>query len=430
MRTLMGLFKSRQQGVGVGSAYVVVSFLISGVLTFGFQFLSAQTLGKPDFGRLMLLWSAVFMTVQILWLAGTQTLGRHVSERESKKQDWGPVVRAVKHWQAGVLIVFVLGALIASSLLTSVVFRGEYWLTIIFIVTVALYAPEYFRRGIFNGHRQFSRLGGQILAESSGRLLIAAVLLVMGYGVVGPVVAIAAAPLIGVLAVRPAPVDPPESVGEPFDAGSASKFAAPVLACMACAQAYANGGPLLVNFFGGTYPQIGLFGASLILTRIPQYVISPAIGSWLSHASRKLVTEGPEAFDRFVARAAGLIGLVGVAMLGGTWVLGQWAIKLAAGSDYNPGRGLLMSLAALAALYLICDLMNQALFARGLGRFATLAWVSSLPVAGLFLAVMEVPVLYRISLSLVVGVVTVAILQTVFYLVTRKRRDRKPATGP
>lgn len=421
MQTLRGSPKPRQQGVGVGSAYVLGSFLISGVLTFGFQFLSAQVLGKPDFGRLMLLWSATFMTVQILWIAGTQTLGRHVSERESKGQDWTPVVRAVRRWQAGVLVVFVIGSLVASPLLTSVAFRGEYWLTIIFIVAVAAYAPEYFRRGIFNGHRQFSRLGGQILAESSGRLLIAAAFLVMGYGVIGPAIAIAVAPLIGVLAVRPAPVTPPESVGEPFDAGSASRFAAPVLACMVCAQAYANGGPLLVNFFGGTYPQIGLFGASLILTRIPQYVISPAIGSWLSHASRKLSTEGPEAFDRFVAWAAGLVGLVGLLMLGGTWVLGQWAIKLAAGQDYNPGRGLLMSLAALAALYLICDLMNQTLFARGLGRLAALAWVSSLPVAGLFLVLLEIPILYRISVSLVVGVFVVAVLQAVFYLTTRKR---------
>ena len=409
----------------MGSAYVLGSFFISGVLTFGFQFLSAQVLGKADFGRLMLLWSATFMTVQILWIAGTQTLGRYVSERESKRQDWGPVVRAVKRWQVWVLVVFVVGALVTGPLLTSVVFRGEYWLTIVFIVAVAAYAPEYFRRGIFNGHRQFSRLGGQILAESLGRLLITAALFVVGYGVIGPAIAIAVAPVIGVLAVRPAPVDPPESLGEPFDVGNASRFAAPVLACMACAQGYANGGPLLVSLFGGTYPQIGLFGAALILTRVPQYVISPAIGSWLSHASRKLATEGPRAFDRFVARAAGLVGLVGLLMLGGTWGLGQWAIKLAAGPGYNPSRGLLMTLAALAALYLICDLMNQTLFARGLGRLSVVAWVSSLPVAGLLMALLNVPVLYRISIPLVVGVAVVAALQATLYLLAT-RESRRP----
>ena len=429
MLALKNILNSRQQGVGAGSAYVLVSFFISGALTFGFQFLSAQVLGRPDFGRLMLLWSATFMTVQILWIAGTQTLGRYISERESKGQDWRPVVRAVKRWQVWVLVAFVVGSILAGPLLTSVVFGGEYWLAIIFIISVAAYAPEYFRRGIFNGHRQFSRLGGQILAESSGRLLIAGAFFVFGYGVIGPAIAIAIAPIIGVLAVRPAPVDPPKSVSVPFDAGSASRFAAPVLVCMACAQAFANGGPLLLKLFGVSYTQIGLFGAALILTRVPQYVISPVIGSWLSHASRKLATEGPDAFDRFVARAAGLVGLVGVLMLGGTWVLGQWVIKLAAGHDYNPSRSLLMSLAALAAFYLICDLMNQTLFARGLGRLAALAWVSSLPFAGICLAVLNVPILYRVSISLVIGVAVVAVLQATFYLLaTRKGRYAGPGS--
>ena len=412
----------------MGSAYVLISFFVSGVLTFGFQGLSSNVLGKTDFGKLMLLWSATFMTVQILWVAGTQTLGRYISERESKKQDWAPVVRSVKRWQVWVLIVFVVGSVIAGPLLTRSVFKGEYWLTIIFIISVAAYAPEYFRRGIFNGHRQFSRLGGQILAESLGRLLIAAAFFIVGYGVIGPAIAIAVAPIIGVLAVRPSPPDPPESLGDPFDAGSASRFAAPVLVCMACAQAYANGGPLLINFFGGTLGQVGLFGAALILTRIPQYVISPAIGSWLSHASRKLATEGSRAFDRFVLGAVGLVGLIGLFMLGGTWVLGEWAIKLA-GKDFDAGRALLMSLAALAAFYLICDLMNQVLFARGLGRLAVAAWVSSLPVAGICMAVLDVEVLYRISISLVVGVCVVAILQTTFYLLAT-RTDRKAAANP
>ncbi len=429
MLALKNILKSRQQGVGAGSAYVLVSFFISGVLTFGFQGLSSNVLGKTDFGRLMLLWSATFMTVQILWIAGTQTLGRYISERESKGQDWSPVVRAVKRWQIGVLVAFVVGSLIASPLLTSTVFHDEYWLTIIFIISVAAYAPEYFRRGIFNGHRQFSRLGGQILAESLGRVLIAAAFFVVGFGVIGPAIAIAVAPIIGVLAVRPAPVDPPESLGEPFNAGSASRFAAPVLMCMACAQAYANGGPLLVNFFGGTLGQVGLFGAALILTRVPQYVISPAIGSWLSHASRKLATEGSRAFDRFVLRAAGLVGLVGLLMLGGTWVFGEWAIKLA-GRDFNASRGLLMSLAALAAFYLICDLMNQVLFARGLGRLAVTAWVSSLPVVGLLMALLSVQTLYRISISLVVGVVIVAVLQTTFYLLATRKGRRTAGSNP
>src|ERR687890_2570719 len=195
-------FKTRQ-GAGVGSAYIAVSFGVSGVLTFAFQGLSTRFLGVQGYAPLALLWSATFLTVQVLWIGATQTLGRYVAEREAQGKDWGQVVSSVRHWQIGVVVAFVLCAVLAGPLLTDELFEDP-WLTVAFIVAVVLYAPEYFRRGIFNGHRQSFRLGAQIVAESSGRLLIAAVLLVVGWGVFGPVVAIVLAPLIGVLAVRPA----------------------------------------------------------------------------------------------------------------------------------------------------------------------------------------------------------------------------------
>ena len=127
---------------------------------------------------------------------------------------------------------------------------GSVWLTVAFVAAVVLYSPEYFRRGIFNGHRQPLRLGVQIVAESAGRVLIAAVLLVVGWGVFGPALAIVLAPLIGVLAVRPAPVQPPKLQGEPFSTGKAFQFAGPVLGCMAFAQVLMNGGPIVAKLTG------------------------------------------------------------------------------------------------------------------------------------------------------------------------------------
>ena len=234
-------------------------------------------------------------------------------------------------------MVFVLGALLASPALTNLF--GSVWLTVAFVAAVLLYSPEYFRRGIFNGHRQPLRLGVQIVAESAGRVLIAAVLLVLGWGVFGPALAIVLAPLIGVLAVRPAPVPPPEREGEPFSTGHALQFAAPVLACMAFAQALMNGGPILADLIGGTRAQVSLFAAALIFTRIPQYVLSPAIGALLPRASRVLSTEGQAAFERFVLRALGVVGLVGVLMVGGTWLLGEWGLRLFAGEEFIVEQG-------------------------------------------------------------------------------------------
>lgn len=406
------------QGAGAGTVAIAVSFGISGVLTYAFHSLAARTLGEEGYAPLALLWSATFLTVQVLWVGATQTLGRYIAEREAQGQNWQPVESSVMRWQTILLGAFVVVALLASPLLTAAVFK-DWWLTAAFILVVALYAPEYFRRGIFNGHRQALRLGGQIVAEAAGRLLLAAVLLFVGWGVFGPALAVVLAPVIGVLAVRPAPVAYPDRQGASFSAVKAFRFAGPVLACMAFAQALMNGGPILASLLGGTNAQVGVLGAALILTRMPQYVLSPAIGALLPRASRILSTEGRASFDRFVVKAAGLVGLIGILMTGGAWLLGEWGLRLFA--NFEASRAVLAALAALAAFYILSETLNQALFALGRERLAAFGWLLGLLASVFCVAVLDLGVIERVSFSLTFGAAVAALAQMIFYLASRRR---------
>jgi O-antigen/teichoic acid export membrane protein len=407
-----------RQGAATGSAYVAGSFLVSGVLTYVFQSLSARFLGKAGYGDLIVLWSATFLVVQVLWIGITQTLGRYISEREARGEDWRPIVHSARRLQISLLAAFLLISLLASPLLARSLFHGSWPLTAAFIAAVVAYAPEYFRRGTFSGHRQFARLGALHVAESSSRALIAALLLLAGTGVLGPTAAIVLAPLIGVLLVRPVSSSP-EKVGESFSVVEALRFAGPVLGCVAFAQLLMNGGPILVSILDGTRAQVGLFGAALILTRVPQYVLSPVIGALLPHASRILAMEGSRSFDRFVARAAAIVGLVGVLMVVGTWLLGGWGLKLFAGPGFEVDRGVLVMLAVLAAFYLMSEMLNQALFARGQARLAALGWMAGLPVSAVSLMLLSTDVLERVSYSLALGTLAAAASQAAFYLATR-----------
>lgn len=418
---MLSSFKARQQGAGAGTVYIAASFAASGALTFAFQAISTRALGgAAGYAPVALLWSAVFLAVQVLWVAATQTLGRHVAEREARGEGWRPVVSSVRRWQGVLVAAFLLAALPAGPLLTEHVF-GDAWLTAAFVAAVAFYAPEYFRRGVFNGHRQPFRLGAQILAESSGRVLVAAVLLALGWGVLGPALAIVLAPLVGFLAVGPASVAPPERDGGPFGAAGAFRFAGPVLACGAFAQALMNGGPILASVLGATDAQVGLLGAALVLTRVPQYVLTPAIGALLPHASRILSAEGRAAFDRFVVGAVAAVGIIGMLMVGGTWLLGGWALRLFAGPGFEASRGVLVALAMLAAFYLVSETLNQALFALGRERLAALAWFVGLPVCAVCLAVLGTGIVERISYSLAIGALAAAAAQAICYLATRGR---------
>jgi O-antigen/teichoic acid export membrane protein len=413
-------FRTRQ-GAGAGSAYIAVSFATSGVLTYVFQGLSARFLGKAGYGDLIILWSTTFLVVQVLWIGISQTLGRYVAEREARGENWRPVILSVRRLQILLLAAFLLISLIASPLLVDGLFHGSWLLAVAFLAAVAAYAPEYFRRGTLSGHRQFARLGALHVAESSSRALLAAALLFAGAGVLGPVAAIVLAPLIGVLLVRPTPAPLPEKEGESFSAAGAFRFAGPVLACVAFAQLLMNGGPILVSLLDGTRAQVGVFGAALILTRVPQYVLSPVIGALLPHASRILATEGSRSLDRFVGKAAGIVGLVGVLMVAGTYLLGEWGMKLFAGPDFEVSHRVLVGLAALAAFYLMSDMINQALFARARARLAALGWMVGLPVSAVSLALLRMDILERVSYSLALGTLAAAAAQAVFYLATRER---------
>ena len=250
------------------------------------------------------------------------------------------------------------------------------------------------------------------------------ILLVAGIGVLGPALAIVLAPLVAVVVVRPTPEAPTEG-GGPFSAAKAFRFTGPVLLCVAFAQILMNGGPIFLSLLGGTRSQVGVFGAALILTRVPQYVISPAIGALLPHASRVLATEGSRSLDRFVARATGVVGLVGVLMVGGTWALGEWAIRLFAGSEFDTTRWVLVSLALLAAFYLLTETLSQALFALGHARLAALGWLVGLPVAAACMALPVAGLLERVSFALALGALAAAVAQAALYMTVRRR----PAGG-
>src|SRR5919107_3534624 len=103
-----------QQGAGAGSVHIVSSFFVAGVLAYAFQSIYLHVLGKAGSAPLALLWSATFLTVQVLWIGGTQTLGRYVAEREAQGSSWEPVVASVRRWQIGVAVALVGGGVIVS----------------------------------------------------------------------------------------------------------------------------------------------------------------------------------------------------------------------------------------------------------------------------------------------------------------------------
>ena len=427
MKNFLGTGLGRQQGAGTGSLYVAGSFAISGLLTLVFLSLPERFLSGRDYGGLGVLWTATFLTVQVVWIGVSQTLGRYVAEREARGEDAEPVVRSVRRVALLLVGAVLVVGLAASPFLREAVFGGSTLLTAAFLAAVVAYAPEYLRRGTFSGHRQFARLGALHVAESSSRMLLGTALLVAGFGLGGPALAIVVAPLVGVLAVRPIQEKKAAKPGTPFSAVQAFRFVAPVLACVAFGQTIMNGGTILISVLGGPEAQAraGAFFAALVLMRAPQYVMSPAIAALLPHASRTLASEGVRGLDRFILRAGAVVALVGLGMVVGAALLGEWVMSIIF-ARLQAETGVLVALASLAAFYLVSETVSQALFALGRPHLAALGWFTGLPVCAAVLLSLNGDLVDRVSISLAAGAAATAAAQTALYILARRTGEPGP----
>jgi O-antigen/teichoic acid export membrane protein len=81
----------------------------------------------------------------------------------------------------------------------------------------------------------------------------------------------------------------------------------------------------------------------------------------------------------------------------------------------------LVSLALLAAFYLLTETLSQALFALGHARLAALGWLVGLPVVAAGMALPVAGLLQRVSFALALGALAAAVAQAAFYLAVRKR---------
>src|SRR2546428_14051188 len=70
--------------VGIGSA---------GLLTYVYFSLASHILDKVDYGEVVVLWSAVFVTISPLFRPVEQLLSRTIAERQARDQPIGPPPR-------------------------------------------------------------------------------------------------------------------------------------------------------------------------------------------------------------------------------------------------------------------------------------------------------------------------------------------------
>jgi O-antigen/teichoic acid export membrane protein len=372
----------------------------TGLITFAYFSLASHSLPEDEYGRITLLWSAMFITVSVLYRPVEQLLSRTIADHDARGVGGNDHLRIAATIQLALGVAFAVVALVLRGPIQDDLFGGSSTLYWILVVGVLAYAASYFARGYLAGHRLFPLYGGLVLMEASSRCLFAlAVAIGIAEGQSAVALGMVAAPIVSLavvpwaLARRLRPPSEPEPPGDDsdFTLAHGTGFAAAVLLIMLCEQTFLNAGPLLVKATEDTggAALAGFTFNVLLIARAPLQLFQAVQTSILPHLTRLRAGGEIDPFARSVnltlAAIAGFAGFVALVML----VAGPQAMDLLFGGEFDYERGGLILVAVGMGLYLAAATLNQALLAHGRASQAAACWAVAAVAFVLFLVIAE-----------------------------------------
>lgn len=405
---------------GRGAAILSVGIGATGLITFAYFSLASYSLPEDEYGRITLLWSAMFITVSVLYRPVEQLLSRTIADHDARGVAGTEHLRVAATIQLALGALFAVVALVLRGPIEDDLFGGSSTLYWVLVVGVLAYAASYFARGYLAGHRLFMLYGGLVLMEASSRCLFAlAVAIGIAEGQSAVALGMVAAPIVSLAVVPPAlarrirprdtgaaaeqafEVDPDlldaasrdePSAREPeFTLARGTGFAAAVLLVMLCEQTFLNAGPLLVKATAdsGGAALAGFTFNVLLIARAPLQLFQAIQTSILPHLTRLRAGGELDPFARSVnltlIAIAGFAGCVALVML----VAGPQVMDLLFGGDFDYGRGGLVLVAAGMGLYLCAATLNQALLAHHHAGRSAACWAATAAAFVLFLVLAE-----------------------------------------
>jgi O-antigen/teichoic acid export membrane protein len=419
--------RARPRPALAGAWLVSAATLASGVLTYAFHVVAARSLGAEAYGRVAVLWAAMFLAAIVLYRPVEQTVSRALADRLARGEETRSVLRSAGIACAVVVCCAVAACIAAEGPIARRLFGGEDELAWMLAAGVAFYGVAYLVRGVLGGMRWFGGYALAYVVDTAGRLALALPLVLVastslaGLAVVaGGVVGIALPLALGRRRLRALAHDGP---GKPFALRSAAGFALPAAVIAAADQLLVNGAPLLVVLDGGAQASkaAGVVFAATMLVRVPVFVFQGLAASLLPNLTHLHARGDGARFRRAVATAAGMLLAAGVVIVACAAAFGPEALRLVYGDEFDAGRGALALLGAGVACYLAAATVSQALLARANAARAAGAWaISAVAFTGLY-AVAGGGILMRIATAFTTATL-LALVLLVAVLVREARR--------
>ncbi len=424
-----------QSSFGRSAGILSGGVAVAGGLTYVFFALASHNLDPVAYGEVVVLWSAVFVTISVIHRPVEQFISRSVAERRAQGRAIGTALRTAGILELGIALGFAVVALLLRSPLQDELLSGDATLYWIYVGSVLIFGASFFARGFLAGSERFGLLTGLLVAESASRTGFAlAVAIGIAEGQNAIALGILAAPAFS-LVVVPLAFSRHERSGleladdEPRAAraglASGSAFAAAVFVIMLSEQVFLNTGPLLLRAVEGA-AEAGFIFNVLMLARAPLVVFQGIAISLLPHLTRLRSSGGSEAarqFDSSVASTLRAVAAFTALVAAVVAVAGPQLMQLAFGDQFDYDRTALLLVTAAMGLYLASTTVNQAVLAQGRARRAAGAWAAC---AVGFLAWSALPILDDAARRIEVGFAVGALV--LFALLLRIYRDTRQET--
>ena len=359
-----------------GTLPVALSLLVAGIATYAFFIVGRHALGSEEaFAPIVSLWFATFALAPGFYLPLEQEMGRALSHRKAREQGGLPVVKRISMLGAIIATMVLVAILLASPLIASEYFDGDWWMLAALATAFVAYAPAHLARGICAGTGRFRSYAVVIGSDGIVRIIACVLLAFAGIEAAGPYgFAVALAPLVpvtvvglrGQLRTEPGPQAAWQEVSQNLGW---------LLLGTVFAAALLNAGPVTATLLADDDQSdlVTKFGYGVLLARIPLFMFQAVQAALLPRLAR-LAAKGQ--FDEFrdgLRKLLYLVAAVGVIGTSGAFVLGPFVLRRVYDTDLS-GRTLAM-LALSSAIYMAGLASAQAVIALQGHKWVAFGWV-------------------------------------------------------
>jgi O-antigen/teichoic acid export membrane protein len=399
------------RGLGRSAGTLSTGVGVAGLLTYLFFSLASHNLDAAAYGEIVVLWSAVFVTISVLHRPVEQFISRSVAEHSARREPIGGTLRAAATVQAGVAVLFLAIVLALRGPLEDDLFSGESTIYWVYVAAVLSFAVSFFARGYLAGRGGFGLLAGLLVCESIARTAFAlAVALGIASGQDPIALGVVAAPIFSLIVVPVAlsrrrgedAAAEREPAVDPRKLARGTAFTGAVFLIMLAEQAFLNTGPLLARGFENAAAAGFIFNV-LMLARAPLLVFQGVAISLLPHLTRlrsRGDDSGAHAFEVSITTTLKAVAAFTVLVVAVVAAAGPTLMQAAFGERFDYDRGGLLIVAGAMGFYLASTTLTQAALAQGKAKNAAIAWMTC---ATAFVAWSLMPVVDEIDLRIEIG---------------------------